>query len=108
MLVRFWNFRYSSMVMKVCGILVMVTTLAPKVLILVVTKRRAPLVRVTTIMSEATAITTPITVRIERSLFAQRDCSATLKASENCMADPIEYGIATGVVPGTEMSLGPK
>jgi hypothetical protein len=26
---RFWNSRYSSMVMKVCGILLTVTTLAP-------------------------------------------------------------------------------
>ena len=37
-------------------------------------------------MTEATPITTPMRVRMERSLLAHSDCSASLKASLNCMA----------------------
>ena len=39
-----------------------------------------------TMMTEATPITTPMSVRMVRSLFAHSDCSASLKASMNGMA----------------------
>src|SRR6266567_2822869 len=73
------------MVMNVSGILLMVITAAPYELTFEVTNCLAPLVRVTTVITEPTAIITPSSVRIERSLLDHRDCSASLNASISCM-----------------------
>src|ERR1700675_2942357 len=48
-----------------------------------------------TMMTEATPITTPISVRMERSLFPHRDCSASRKAS------------ISGMIPLSVSELGP-
>src|ERR1039458_2342255 len=71
--------------MKVCGILLTVMTAAPYVSIFDVTNCLAPLVSVTTVMTEETPMMTPIKVRMVRILFAHSDCNASLKASPNGM-----------------------
>ena len=78
------------MVMKVCGILLMVIVAAPYELIFEVTNSLAPLVSVTTVMTEETPMITPSRVRIERSLFAHSDCRASRKASTSCMV-PVSF-----------------
>src|SRR5579864_1692552 len=73
------------MVMNVSGILLMVITAAPYEFTFDVTNALAPLVSVTTVITEDTPIITPSSVRMERSLLAQRDCSASRNASISCM-----------------------
>src|ERR1700756_1582860 len=54
-----------------------------------------------TAITEETPMTTPISVRIERSLFAQRDWSATLNASLSSMSivNPNEGGVSSLATP---------
>src|SRR5260370_29919703 len=60
-----------------------------------------------TMMTAATPIITPKRVRIERSLFAQRDCKATLMASVNSMAESESDTSLDGFsVPGLGIGLG--
>src|SRR5580658_7789771 len=47
-----------------------------------------------TMITEATPMTTPMSVRMERSLLAQRDWSASLKASVNCIVQFSLAGLA--------------
>jgi hypothetical protein len=62
----------------------------------VVTNCLAPLVRVTTVMTDATPMTTPSSVRMERSLLAQRDWSASLKASAKSICTSCQFLVDSG------------
>src|ERR1017187_4843781 len=64
---------------------VTVNTSAPYPDSLVLTYVLAPFTSVMTMMTEATPMTTPMSVRMLRSLLLHRDCRASLKASVNCM-----------------------
>ena len=64
---------------------VTVNTSAPYPESLVLTYFFAPCTKVRTMITEATPITTPIRVRMDRSLLPQRDSSASLKASISFM-----------------------
>src|SRR5215475_8195870 len=65
----------------------------------------APLIRLTTAMTDATPITTPISVRMLRSLCAQRLDVAIATASVKCMDEVRGIGEGTKIIRGGEVNV---
>src|ERR1700720_4373166 len=97
MRLRFWNSRKSSTLVMMEGCLESPNTSAPRRKTRVATYWLAPLMRLTTAMTEVTPMTTPISVSTLRSLCAQRLEVAIETASVRCMVDA--RGIAVASVP---------
>src|SRR5438093_3468262 len=70
-------------------ILLMMKTSAPRLKTFSATYPLMPLTNVTTAMTAATPITTPSSVKAERSLFAQSDCKAIRMASRKFIGWPV-------------------
>src|SRR3954447_25420945 len=82
MSLRFWLSRYSSTFVITLEALFTMKTSAPRLKIFSATYPLIPFTNVTTAISADTAMTTPSSVRTERSLFAHRDCRAMRIASD--------------------------
>src|SRR5579864_758844 len=87
MRLRFWNSSQSSTLVMIDGCLDRPKTSAPKRNTRVATYWLAPLMRLTTAMTAATPITTPISVSTLRSLCAQRLDVDIATASEKFIVD---------------------
>src|SRR3984893_7376442 len=85
MRLRFWNSSHSSTLVMIDGCRDNPKTSAPKRKTFVATYWFAPLIRLTTVMTAATPITTPISVSTLRSLCAQRLDAEITTASERFM-----------------------
>src|ERR1700730_5756836 len=95
MRLRFWNSRKSSTLVMMEGCLERPKTSAPRRKTRVATYWFAPLMRLTTAMTEVTPITTPISVSTLRSLCAQRLDVAIDTASVRCMLDARGIAVAS-------------
>src|SRR5215475_7762542 len=100
MRLRFWNSSQSSTLVMMEGCLDRPKTSAPRRKTLVATYWFAPLMRLTTAMTAATPMTTPMSVRTLRSLWAQRLEAEIATASERFIVE----GLAM-VKGGTDSAL---
>src|SRR3954466_6587801 len=82
MSLRFWLSRYSSTFVITLEALFTMNTSAPRLKIFSATYPLIPFTKVTTAISADTAITTPSSVKSDRSLLAHKDCRAMRIASE--------------------------
>src|SRR5712691_6979574 len=87
MRLRFWNSSQSSTLVMMEGCLERPKTSAPRRKTRVATYWFAPLMRLTTAITAATPITTPMSVRMLRSLCAQRLEAEMATASEKFIVD---------------------
>ena len=85
MIFRFWYLKYSCGPKITLDAFEIVNTSAPWLESLVAIYLFAPFTMVITMITEATPITTPISVSTVRILLPHSDCSASLKASINCI-----------------------
>src|SRR6202035_687080 len=95
MRLRFWKASQSSTLVMMEGCLERPKTSAPRRKTRVATYWLAPLIRLTTAITEVTPMTTPISVRTLRSLCAQRLDVAIDTASVRCMLDARGIGVAS-------------
>src|SRR5437879_9514627 len=93
MRLRFWKASQSSTLVMMEGCLDRPKTSAPRRKTRVATYWLAPLIRLTTAMTEVTPMTTPISVSTLRSLCAQRLDVAIDTASVRCMVDARGIGV---------------
>src|SRR6267378_7823125 len=94
MRLRFWNSSQSSTLVMIEGCLDTPKTSAPRRNTRVATYWFAPLIRLTTAMTAATPITTPISVKTLRSLCAQRLEAEIATASDKFIV------LGRGIEPG--------
>src|SRR5882762_3891967 len=94
MRLRFWNSSQSSTLVMMEGCLDSPKTSAPRRKTRVATYWFAPLIRLTTAMTAATPITTPISVSTLRSLCAQRLEAEIATASDKFIV------VGRGIEPG--------
>src|SRR5881275_2154003 len=99
MRLRFWNSSQSSTLVMMEGCLDNPKTSAPRRKTRVATYWFAPLIRLTTAMTAATPITTPISVKTLRSLCAQRLEAEIATASDKFIV------LGRGIEPGTQTHL---
>src|SRR6267143_150312 len=94
MRLRFWNSSQSSTLVMMEGCLERPKTSAPRRKTRVATYWLAPLIRLTTAITEVTPMTTPMSVSTLRSLCAHRLDVAIDTASVRCMVDARGIGVA--------------
>src|ERR1700730_2119760 len=101
MRLRFWNSSHSSTLVMIDGCRDNPKTSAPSRKTFVATYWFAPLIRLTTAMTAATPITTPISVSTLRSLCAHRLDAEITTASERfiVLRDPERVGVEIGCDP---------
>src|SRR6267378_4181419 len=102
MRLRFWNSSQSSTLVMMEGCLERPKTSAPRRKTRVATYRLAPLMRLTTAMTAATPITTPISVRTLRSLCAHRLEAEMATASDKFIV------VGRGIEPGDTTAPHPN
>src|SRR2546421_3705576 len=102
MRLRFWNSSQSSTLVMMEGCLDNPKTSAPRRKTRVATYWLAPLIRLTTAITAATPMTTPISVRTLRSLWAQRLEAEIATASDKFMV------VGRGIEPGDTKAPHPN
>src|SRR5216683_2512140 len=102
MRLRFWNSSQSSTLVMMEGCLERPKTSAPRRKTRVATYWLAPLMRLTTVITAATPITTPMSVRTLRSLCAQRLEAEMATASDKFIV------VGRGIEPGDTTAPHPN